>query len=185
MSFNFKFDMRRAQRFLDNVAKKQAPFAMSKTLNDVAFEARRNIQKNIKNRFELTKPFIPNQVRVKKSHKTFLQSETYMTEKASFMAIHEEGGTRKPERKYIAVRDEAPKGKAGIPSRLIRKKRHFQIRTGVYRRIRKTIQRMWAYVTHARYKPRPFFAAGAEKAVENIEEKFYINLNKAVKGGRR
>lgn len=91
---------------MNDVVKKQIPFATSRALNKTAEDIRKEELSNLEKKFTLRKPWYkPGTklgINVKKSHKTNLTAEVYT--RAPFMKLHETGGTKKPRSgKYIAI----------------------------------------------------------------------------------
>ena len=93
-------------KHLNRVQKKQIPFATSKALNDVAFDARSFIQKSLSNKLDRPTKGIISSVQVEKSKKKNLvatvgfaglgfRSTKWSESPAKIMSRHIQGGTRK------------------------------------------------------------------------------------------
>ena len=142
MTFRVRFDDKKFVRLLDRDLKRQAPFAMSRTLKAIAFDARAEAQRNIQSEFEggRGKYFVKRSVFVNRSSKTNLRGETGLLERAGFFAVHETGGTRRPKGRYLAVRKEA---RSGRPGRVLQRPRVYQSCQGIFQRLRNTTRQLW------------------------------------------
>ena len=101
-------------KHLNRVQRKQIPFATSKALNDVAFDARSYLQKSLPRRLDRPTKGIISSVQVQKSKKKNLtaivgfaglgfKSTNWSESPAKIMRRHIKGGTRSPEGKAIPV----------------------------------------------------------------------------------
>ena len=72
------------QKLLKNIdrVKAQLPYAMSKTLNQLAFEASAAEKKALPHELKLTRSFLPRQIKYEKSSKTNLVARIGFTERA-------------------------------------------------------------------------------------------------------
>lgn len=88
-------------RGLDDLAKRQVPFATAKTLTDVAKLGQMGVRRKTREAFDLHTDFIPSQVVITPAKTADAKSgkaraEVRGTDKIGFMTIHEDGGTRRP-----------------------------------------------------------------------------------------
>ena len=101
-------------KHLNRIQKKQIPFATSKALNDVAFDARSYVQKSLPRRLDRPTKGIISSVQVQKSKKKNLvatvgfaglgfKSTKWSESPAEIMRRHIKGGTRTPQGKAIPV----------------------------------------------------------------------------------
>ncbi|GAG40437.1 unnamed protein product, partial [marine sediment metagenome] len=119
---------------LSNIEKKQHPFALAKSITDVAQGAVKQVQIQTRRKFDLATDFIPKGVRRTMAKKRDVKMKGMATSVvftmpkiSGFMPIHEEGGKRDPfmgkgtrSRKGITTKDT---GKYfAIPSEMIEKK---------------------------------------------------------------
>lgn len=183
MAFNLKFDDRKFRRFLDRDLRRHLDFAMAQTLTQTAFEARKEIQRNIDSKFDggKGKDFIKRSIVVDRATKLNQRAEVGLLERADFFAIHEEGGTREPQNKFLAVRRQARAGRAGRPGRVLQRPRVYQTPRGIFQRLRKTTRQLWQYIREARYRKRPWLAPGAERAGRRLNDLFIRNLDRAIR----
>ena len=101
-------------KYLNNVQRKQIPFATMMALNDVAFDARSYIQKSLPRRLDRPTPAMVRSVQVEKAKKKkpvatvgfaglgFKQSK-WDESSAEIMKRHIKGGTRKPEGAHLRI----------------------------------------------------------------------------------
>lgn len=80
MHISIKSDLKRIERQLTDMAKKQVPFALANALNEVAFSARESSQQQMKDELDNPTPFTVSGVRVKKASKRKPQAEVYITQ---------------------------------------------------------------------------------------------------------
>lgn len=113
MKIKLDFEGDALRRMSDASIKKNSRFAMAKTLTGAAFEARTATQKHLKRRLELKKSFLPKSVVVNKATKVKLYSEVGFLERAWLAPYLEEGGTRKPRGKTIAIPSGVKRSKKG------------------------------------------------------------------------
>ncbi len=101
-------------KHLNKIQRKQIPFATSKALNDVAFDARSYLQKSLPRRLDRPTKGIISSVQVQKSKKKNLvatvgfaglgfKSTKWSESPAKIMKRHILGGTRSPQGKAIPV----------------------------------------------------------------------------------
>jgi len=107
---------------------KQASFAMANTLNDLAFEARRDVQEKLPRWLNLTRPFIPRSLVVEKANKRQLTAILGFLDRVHLIHLMEKGGTRVPHQsKVLAIPSQARRNKKGgitksnRPSALVQK----------------------------------------------------------------
>ena len=101
-------------KHLNFIQRKQIPFATSKALNDVAFDARSYVQKSLPRRLDRPTKGLISSVRVDKSKKKNLvatvgfaglgfQTTKWSESPAKIMRRHMKGGTRTPSGRAIPV----------------------------------------------------------------------------------
>ena len=107
-------DTKKLTKHLNRIQKKQIPFATSKALNDVAFDARLFIQKSLPRKLDRPTKGITRSVQVEKSKKKNLvaivgfaglgfKSTKWKESPAKIMRRQIEGGTRSAKSKAIPV----------------------------------------------------------------------------------
>lgn len=87
-------------RMLDGMVK-QMPFAVSKGLNDTAYQVQAEVRGNIPKRFTLRKQWIVQGIRVQRATKQMLEAIVYSRD--DFMWLQEMGGTKSPHGNYLAI----------------------------------------------------------------------------------
>ncbi len=88
-------------RTLTGIERKQLPFAISNALNSVAFDARRAVLANLRKKFILRNKWTQRGLRVVKARKHNLVA--WVNFERAYMVDQEEGGTRLPRGRHIAV----------------------------------------------------------------------------------
>lgn len=107
-----RHDLAKASAMLRKLAKEQVPFALAKTLTDLAKEVQREVRVEMPKNFTLRRQWIVNGIRIKAATKRKLESVVYSRDK--FMARQESGGIKRaPETKVWRVGD-----KIAIPTTL-------------------------------------------------------------------
>ena len=117
-------ETKRLSAHLNNIQRKQIPFAAKNALNDVAFDARSYLKKALPRRLDRPTPAMVSSVRVKKSNKRdltaivgfvglgFMKSPWSETP-AEIMRRHIRGGTRLPKGAHLKIPSDTKGG--GIP----------------------------------------------------------------------
>ena len=114
MQMSVLADTKQLTKHLNKIQRKQIPFATSKALNDVAFDARSFIQKSLPRRLDRPTKGIISSVQVEKSKKKNLvarvgfaglgfKSTKWSESPAEIMLRQIKGGTRSPQGKAIPV----------------------------------------------------------------------------------
>lgn len=88
---------------LANIAKKQIPFAVAKTLTNVAQKSQDEVRKNIREKFFIRKKSggFESSIRIKPATKTNLTAEVYTM--AAFAALQQTGGIKKSKDGRLAI----------------------------------------------------------------------------------
>lgn len=137
MKLSVSVDFRSAVASLDNIQRKQVPFAIANTLNDVAFMARHHVVNVTGPRdFQIrNKRFLGVAMQVEKAKKSNLVAVIYDKLGRSFLKVQAEGGTKRPDkpgRFAIPLGKMADKRKSrGIPKNMrpLTLPRAFKLRT--------------------------------------------------------
>ena len=114
MQISVQADTKALTKHLTRIQRQQIPFATSKALNDVAFDARSYVQKSLPRRLDRPTKGIISSVQVQKSKKKNLvatvgfaglgfKSTKWSESPAEIMRRHIKGGTRTPQGKAIPV----------------------------------------------------------------------------------
>ncbi len=88
---------------LTNIAKKQIPFAVAKTLTNIAQKSQDEVRKNIREKFFIRKKAggFESSIRIKPATKTNLTAEVYTM--AAFAALQQTGGIKKSKDGRLAI----------------------------------------------------------------------------------
>jgi len=191
MSDEFKITVKDdMSRWLSTAAEKQIPFATAQALNQTAFTARQEIQADIRRNMKLRTDFIPNSVVVTKATKSNLSCSVGLLDRAGFMSIQEDGGTRTPNSGHavMSIADEnvsrTSQGgaiKSQRPTALLNNKNYFIKNNTIFQRAGKNLVAMWNFVKQKHYTKRMHFTATAEKvAVRDYATNFINAFEKAL-----
>lgn len=184
-------------RQLDSLAQSQVPFAIAKTLTDLAWESREQVQKEIPERFKVRSRWVVSGVRVDRATKSNLEAAVkHLDEK---MTKQETGGTvRATNKRYISIpssklkSNTRPISRSRRPSALLSNKQKYFVgedttgRPYIAQRYKsKELKVMYFLRPIAQYKPR----WGFEKTVNTVVDKragiiFERNLDAAIKTSR-
>jgi len=93
----------KATENLNQIAKKQIPFAVAKSLTNIAQEAQAEVRKDIKEKFFIRKRSggFESSIRIKPATKTNLTAQVYTM--AAFAALQQTGGTKKAKDGRLAI----------------------------------------------------------------------------------
>lgn len=106
MQINLEADFKRLTNNLNSMQRRQIPFAMSKTLNQLAFQvAKQTMPKKVDQTFDGgATPFTKRGFKYAKSTKNRLYADVFIDEaQAKYMKFMIAGGTRLPEKRAILV----------------------------------------------------------------------------------
>lgn len=176
-------------KWLDNIQRKQIPYATSRALNDTAVDAQKAIVDKIPSTFANRKKWWlkqqPTGIKVKFSKKTDLTATVHTS--AYFAGIQERGGVKAPKsgRNLAIPTAQVPKKyrtSHGAKQMLAEKKKVFATPKGVFRRkSKKKIEVLWTFSPRASIKPRFKFHATAEAtARRNFARNFERWLKQAI-----
>jgi hypothetical protein len=92
-----------ATKNLNQIAKKQLPFVIAKSLTNTAQEAQKEVRKHIRDEFHIRKKSggFESSIRIKPATKRNLKSEVYTM--ASFASLQQTGGTKKARDGRLAI----------------------------------------------------------------------------------
>lgn len=98
-------DLKKLAKKMDNFSEKQLPFAATKTVNDTAFDAKREIQKTLDSKLKLKNKHTAKGIAVKKARKNkdLSKIQAVVYNKDSYLAKHEKGGSKSPKRRSHAI----------------------------------------------------------------------------------
>jgi len=87
---------------LNDLEKKQIPFAISKALNDTAFQAQKALTAQLIKKLDNPTPFTRKAIRVRKATKSRLYAEVYVNEvQAVYLGRLYYGGVEKPKKRAL------------------------------------------------------------------------------------
>jgi hypothetical protein len=186
MQFEIKVNTDVAKKILTDIQKKQLPFASSLALNRTSEKARDIYVKDLPGKITLRKSWWKPGNRfgfnVKNSNKTNLTAVIYT--RAPWMALHETGGTKTPQKKALAIPHANVKrtkrdliSKANKPAGM--KNKFIKVVNGqplLFKRLNKGIKLMYTLVPSAKIKAVLQFRNTIKKDVNRI---FPDEFNKA------
>ena len=187
-------DITRGIKKLDNLEKKQLPFAMAKALTDTANDARDHYVDNILGqKYTLRGKWYKARTRfgfnVKKATKHDLTAVVYT--RADWMRLHEKGGIKKPQSTHLAIPTELIRrskktgkiSKAMRPKQVMASGKGFIANKGgqkmiMRRRTKKIVEPIYLLERQARIKPTMDFKRSITSVVRR---KFPWQFNRAMR----
>jgi hypothetical protein len=99
---NIQFENKAIEN-LNQIAKKQVPFAVAKTLTNIAQKSQEEVRKNIREKFFIRKKSggFESSIRIKPATKRNLTAQVYTM--ATFAALQQTGGTKKAKDGRLAI----------------------------------------------------------------------------------
>lgn len=173
-----------AKQVLKNMERYQnsVNFGVAKTLTGAAWESRKAVQANLPKWLDIRKPFLAQSIVVNRATKERLVSEVQFLPRAKMAFLLEEGGTKRPKGKSLAVPvrgniDPKKITKSKRPAALLARKDTFsaEIRgvAGVWQRLPgQRLKLLYAYEPQARFEKGKIHF---RKTVDNVARKFIQN----------
>lgn len=178
---------------------KRAPGIVASTLTGLAFEITAEIKRELPKQLNLTRNFLPNSVRYERATPQSLEAIAGFDKRADFVKLLEEGGTRHPKGRAIAVpTDEVRRtGKGGVsagnrPKALLQRKNVFSgtpeggRTAGIWRAARKQpLKLLYVYKPTTRYRSNQitFFATANRVLREKGQQKFRDAIDRIIAKG--
>lgn len=176
MDFNISRNTRDVRRGLNDVARRQIPFATSLAINEVLGDIRKNWEKALRKSLDRPTPFTMKAFAIRRATKRSLTGAVFAKRiQNDYLARLEDGGKRKPKRRAILV----PVGQRlnkygnmprGAVKRTVAKPKTFSGRpkgrnaAGIWeRRAGNKLRLLIHYTDRARYSPRLKLIPGAAK----------------------
>lgn len=196
VKISVKTDVKQIVKKLNSFARKQAPFATSKALNDTAFQVMTKERDVVGKHIDKPTPFTKRGFRFKKSNKRKLVAEVFIPPAQNkYMKFQVDGGTRSPNRTAIPIPVGQKKNKygnmprnkvktllAGVKTFSGRPKGHPGAPAGIYKRLgakgRKKLRLMvkW-HPENVTYKSLfPFYSIARREA----QARFPSNMRRAM-----
>lgn len=201
MQINVKADLRKAERFLLVMEKRQIPFATSLALNRTAEAIQRLEKRKIVQDLDRPTPQVVKSIRVQRSHKRRLTAAVFILPAISrFLRYQIHGGTRPPRGHTEAVPVKLGLNKYGnIAGRRQGKLKKLLAKpdtfsgtingvSGIWQRGRgrmrnKRVKLLVAYETVTRYRPRfPFYRYAEDAARRAWPRQFVRAFRRAIRG---
>lgn len=134
--FSIDLELSSALHGLDDLRRRQIPYATALALTRTAQAAQREIRSSLPQRFTIRSPFIERGVRVQAATKIRPEAAVYWrgpsgSRFAESLARHETGGRKVPARKYLAIPRGVKRGAGGKipkgqrPAAVLRQKRTY------------------------------------------------------------
>jgi len=201
MQFGIKSNVDEVARGLNDVARRQMPYAVSVAINDVLKDIKRNSEKRLKRQLDRPTPFTMKAFGIRYANKRTLTGKIFVKDiQAKYLKWAEDGGSRKPKGRAIAVPVKQRLNKYGnMPKgalkRAIAKPTVFTgtpkgrpDAPGVYQRMGKgggKLKLLASFEPIAKYKPRLGFKRGARRTAEaRLPGALYRALTKAIANAR-
>jgi hypothetical protein len=177
MQPGFHADFRPMTRRLDDLAKRQVPFATAQALNDTAAAAQIAVKRRLPSIFDRPTPFTLNAIGLERATKTRLVARVFVKEKqAGYLTVEETGGTVTPKKRAFLLprgirRNQYGNMPKGAIAAARAKPTTFSGKVdgvaGVYQRAKKgALKLLTFYASKATYKPRFGFKVRVLKATQ-------------------
>lgn len=203
LDFNVKADIKEVTRYLDNVQRKQVPFALARALTQTAWDTSKAEAAELDRIFDRPTPFTKRAFTVRKATKTSPTATILLKPKqADYLHYQITGGLRLPERRAIPIPVKARTNRygnrsRGLIDRLLRREDTFsgqpkgqpEANEGIYQRPRRIkrgkagqLRLMIGYRKRAAYRPLwQFHKNLARHAARIFPEKFRASLINALR----
>ncbi|EHL97720.1 hypothetical protein HMPREF9946_04003 [Acetobacteraceae bacterium AT-5844] len=184
-------------RKLDDLAKKQVPFAAAQALNETAQMAQISVRRQLPSIFDRPTPFTMNAIGIQRATKGRLEARVFVKDKqAEYLKVQEDGGTRIPKKRAIllprAIRlNQYGNMARGAIAAARAKPNVFSGKVegvpGLYQRLKKGAAKLLArYIDRATYKPRFGFKKRMLKTASGVwPSAFRRSLAKALATARK
>lgn len=181
MEISIKDNVKDVVRYLNDVQKKQVPYATSRAMNDALVAAQNDIVAELPRRFTLRKKWWlkqqPTGIKVQFTRKTDLKGAVFTN--VYFAEIQEKGGVKTPKSgKNLALpTDAVPKRyrqSRGAREMVAAKAKVFATPKGIFRRrSKKKLEILWSFTRTARIMPRFSFVRIARYSVQRSFPKHF------------
>lgn len=178
-------------------AEKQISFGAARTLTGAAFAAQKDTKAHLAQKLILRNSWLQRNVWVERATPKKLESRVGFTKRVEWAGILEEGGTRKPRGRNIAVPQAVRKSeKSKVPKRL--RPRELMGRKDVFRKVINGIDGIWQtlpnrklkllynFTPTAQYEPRKinFRGIASTAAYKHINRNLSKNIDAAMKSAK-
>jgi hypothetical protein len=188
------------------LANKQMPFAMARSLTWTAQESQKEIQRELPYEFTLRNNWTKQNIRITPAKKNLLLAAVGATDRVDYMGRQQTGGPKAPSGKYIAIPVDAKRSKKDIirkanrPRAILNKKNYFKIDDttppderhnlpfGIYKRATNGnlgFSLMYRLIPIAQIKPRFHIEKTTNKVVKTrFERLFTLSMDMAIKSAK-
>lgn len=196
VGISFESNIREWTASLDDVAKRQLPFAIALALTDTArYDVKPAIERRMIAAFDKPTPFTQRGVAHFPAHKATLAARVFIKDvQAKYLALEETGGVRKPERRALVVpAGQSTNAYGNLPrntlKKLLARPDTFSGRingtAGIWQRTRKGVKLLIAWRDSTSYQPRFAFRETAQAAAElAFPRRFEAAFSKALATAR-
>lgn len=201
MQFGIKSNVSEVERGLNDMARRQMPYAVSVAINDVLKDIKAHSEGLLRRELDRPTPFTLKAFGIRYANRRTLTGMVFAKDaQAAYLQWAEDGGTRKPAGKAVLMPvgqrlnkyGNLPRGSVG---RTAAKANTFSGAPngkpgarGIYQRIGKggsKLKLLISYAEKAAYKPRLGFKIGAMRTAESrLPEALYRALQKAMASAR-
>jgi hypothetical protein len=194
---DFRADFRPMTRALDDLGKKQIPFAAARALNDTAQAAQIRVKRELPSIFDRPTPFTLNAIGIERASKSKLQARVFVKDKqAAYLEVQETGGTKTPKKRAFLLPRGLRRNQYGnMPKGAVASARAKPTTfsgtvggvPGLYQRMKNGAAKLLAfYATRASYKPRFGFKQRTLKTAKAVwPSAFRQSLAKALSTARK
>jgi len=194
---DFRADFRPMTRALDDLAKKQIPFAAAGALNDTAQAAQIRMKRELPSIFDRPTPFTMNAIGIERASKGKLEARVFVKDRqAEYLEVQETGGTKTPKKRAFLLprgirRNQYGNMPKGAVAAARAKPSTFSGKIdgvpGLYQRMKRGAAKLLAfYADKATYKPRFGFKQRTLKTAKAVwPSAFRQRLAKALSTARK
>lgn len=194
---DIRADFRPLVRRLDDVAKRQVPFAAATALTETARVAAGAVTRQLPSIFDKPTPFTMRAIAVEPARKGKLEARVFVRDRqAEYLMVQETGGTKAPKNKaFVLPRAIRTNQYGNLPKNAVAQARArkgvfsgaVEGVAGLYQKVKGAAPKLLAlYVHKATYKPRFGFQARVQKvASATLAVAFRQSLAKALATARR
>ena len=184
MRVDVRADIKDATRHLNNVQKRQLPFAISKSLNDTAFQVQGVLKAQLGKDLHQVASFTRSGIQVRKATKSSLEAQVFVEAKRlPYMQYEIKGGVRLPAKSKLIIPVQQRRNQKDLRTKLLSQKNAFESTTrrgigGIWTVVGKRRLKLLAlYANRAQYRPRYKFYEVGEAAAKRI---FPITFSQAL-----
>ena len=190
-----KFDPQPVLRMLDDIQRRQLPFATAKALTQTAKAVQTKLTAEIERAFDRPTPFTKKAIGIKAARKDTLTAEVFVRDiQAKYLKLQIEGGTRRPIKRALLLPANVALNQYGnMPRNLVKRLRGrkdvfsatINGTPGLWQRVGRSVRLLVGYEPQAQYQRRfDFYGIGQREAERRLPANFARALADALRTAR-